>query len=679
MARVFLDLGECHLEASEEKAFGGAFLKLGSIRLIADKSDVNDLRFAIKTGRYEWAVPETVSVENDLLKIMDFAKPADNANAATKNQYEKNLDRIRRSLDAIACAAVRAGLVHPIFDARSVEEMPFRKATTVIADTSGVLQGGLDFVARFLHPAARIKIPAVVHMEIVNLSDGFLKLRRAAKLHKSALLLDHLLSQGGQRVLLRLEFRPDTDVERTLLLGDPLRNAFQKDSEQEWSDLNISVPLRSYCDRLIVEAVRQHQSHASPGHAINLLTSDQGLARMALAEGISPLYFRSTRSSDFFGRTLTGVAFHPFAQTLYRVPLHEVIWEFATAFGSARLVSPDRKRWTEIAAMGADLSWSPMHSRDDLLWIRSQGLPDAVSGSDVSAKSMQLSERDGKRKRDVAAKSRGRDTSLIKRSIQQSGRQAFYRVSVELLFRLIDRLASEHHLSEDRAAEIVGNPSKERFSEYRRFMEAGSFVTVSNQKWIATDELRKLHTSLIDRDFATVRRLLNAVPSFRSALEMLNQSIERPIKTFAIPESAEATYRGLLEVTCAGAPIPNEGFYLTSGAPSVAEFSKIALERFRELDTGDGLVSVGVWLEELIRKNAIHPVRTRDLLAEASAGGLLKRSTEGSTTDTRHDKHVLRVLNTSNGRVSVDLVHLYRGDFLIPNKSSSSIRLQGGA
>ena len=83
--------------------------------------------------------------------------------------------------------------------------MPFRRSTTIVADTSGALQGGLDFVARHLHPAARVKVPAIVQMEIVNFADRFLSGRRATRTRPTDLLIDHLLSQGGQRVLLRLE------------------------------------------------------------------------------------------------------------------------------------------------------------------------------------------------------------------------------------------------------------------------------------------------------------------------------------------------------------------------------------------------------------------------------------------------------------------------------------------
>jgi hypothetical protein len=182
--------------------------------------------------------------------------------------------------------------------------MPFRRSTTVVADTSGAIQGALDFVSRYLHPAARVKVPAIVQMEIVNFADRFLSNRRSAKVRRTDLLLDHLMSQGAQRVLLRLELQADTEVERTFLLGDPLRSAFQRDTEL--SDLNLSTPIRAYCDRLILEAARHHQAQANLGHTVQLLTSDQGLARMALAEGLRPLFFRSVAASDFFGKRLTG-------------------------------------------------------------------------------------------------------------------------------------------------------------------------------------------------------------------------------------------------------------------------------------------------------------------------------------------------------------------------------------
>ena len=105
----------------------------------------------------------------------------------------------------------------------------------------------------------------------------------------------------------------------------------------------------------------------------------------------------------------------------------------------------------------------------------------------------------------------------------------------------------------------------------------------------------------------------------------------------------DPVYVALGEVFNVGATIAKDGYYPTPSHPSSSEFSGIALAGFNALDTGDGLISTGVWLELLIRASGIHPEVARDLLREASAAGLLQRSTEGSTTDIRHDDHRISV------------------------------------
>lgn len=148
-------------------------------------------------------------VDAQLFKLMGL-KEADRTNG-----------KLRRAMDAMGGIAVRLGLRYPRLDPFALEGMPYRRSTTVVADTSAVIQGGLDFVARHLHPAARVKVPAIVQMEIVNFAERFLSTRRAPKIRPLDILIDHMLSQGGQRVLLRLELNTDTEIERNFLLGDP--------------------------------------------------------------------------------------------------------------------------------------------------------------------------------------------------------------------------------------------------------------------------------------------------------------------------------------------------------------------------------------------------------------------------------------------------------------------------
>jgi len=81
--------------------------------------------------------------------------------------------KLCRGLDGVAHCACRVGLNHPVIDAGNLASMPFRTPTTIVADTSAIVQGGLDFAVRFLYPMARIKIPAIAHMELLNATDNF--------------------------------------------------------------------------------------------------------------------------------------------------------------------------------------------------------------------------------------------------------------------------------------------------------------------------------------------------------------------------------------------------------------------------------------------------------------------------------------------------------------------------
>lgn len=668
-APLFLNTGKCRIEVSEDKAFkDAAFLSLGEIELEGDSTDSLQMLSSAKRGNFEWVVADLVATRTALYTLMEIGAPEANAKANAKDA-QKTHGRIERILDAIATVAVRLGLVHPLLDPLSLEDMPFKRACTVVADTSGVLQGGIDFVAQFLHPMARIKVPAVVHMEVINSADSFLKRRRAAKVNASALLFDHMLSQSGQRVLLRLELRPDTEIERTPLLGDPLRNAFQKDSEPEWADLNLSVPLRSYCDRLILEAARLHQAHSNPGHIVRLLTADQGLARMALAEGISPLYFRTIGAEAFFGRRLTGAMMHPFSAQIVRTPLQAVLWELATTFGAARLVSD--AGWVEVAAIGTDLTWSPLHSQNDLLWMRSSGIAPLVIEAIDKDNKPTLGKKPAATSKPVRSATSAVKAPKPKAAVAQDV-VGYYRFNIERMLLLLVTLAGEGHLTEADVLKIVEAATP---GEYIRFLTAGGYIKVENGQWALTDRGFALADAIARSDRKQLADALSSVPSFAVFRKNLGASAVGKPADLALPTRAESTYKGMGELTGLGASIPGEGYYPTPSLPNLRTFVEMALTRYQELDKGDGYVSVGAWLESLVRFEGVHPAFAREALEEASAAGLISRATEGSTTDTRHDQHAIRVLKSLGGKPSVETVHLYRGDFLIPGKSSSSIRL----
>jgi hypothetical protein len=667
LARLFAASQTCTVSVREDKAFKeDAWFSLGTMALFRKPTIQPDAIADVRKGGYEWQLPSEKEAADQLTTILI-------GSGTSKSP------KFGRALDAIAGVATRTGLSHPNFDPHALEGMPFRRPMTVVSDTTGVVQGGLDFVARYLHPMARVKIPAIVHMEIVNFAVRFLANRRATRIKPTDLLLDHLMSQGGQRVLLRLELQADIEIERTFLLGDPLRSAFQTDSEPDLRELNLSTTIPAYADRLILEAARHHQAQANIGHPVQLLTSDQGLARMALAEGLKPLFFRSVRAGDFFGRHLTGTIFHPFTGRLQKIPVAAVLWELATAFGTAKLSAEDGRAAVIVSAIGETLSWSPYHSHADLLWLDGASVPGWDEALSAQPSDGQISLTDdapapptGPTSVQALATDTGRSEAVSKPKV---GKKSLYRVNINRLFALFDALDDQQKLTEAALLETIRASARSGLDEYRLFLASGNAITVQEDSWLAAPIVTEIAVALREQNIVELKRLMLRFPSFAAFAEELEQQLVGAPWGAQNFDRAARSYLTLGEVLQMGAPIFQEGFYPTPSAPNVSEFASIALGRFRDLSRGEELVATGLWLEALVRHDGIHPERSRHLLTEANASSLLRRSTEGSTTDVRFDKHVIQTLRLQGGVPVVVSHHIYRGDYLIPGKSSSSLRI----
>ncbi|WP_344693654.1 hypothetical protein [Sphingomonas cynarae] len=677
IARMFLAGGPCSVEVREDKAFGDrGWLNLGQINLFTANGTNDQMECGVRRGSFDWDVPELSVVKSELAILLNVA-------VDTKNE-----PKLRRALDAIAAISVRSGLQHPKFDPYAFENLPFRRSMTVVADTSGAIQGGLDFVARYLHPAARVKVPGIVQMEIVNFADRFLSGRRAAKIRPADLLIDHLMSQGGQRVLLRLELQAETEIERTFLLGDPLRSAFQVDGDNDLRELNLSVAVRGYADRLILESARQHRAQANHGHQVQLLTSDQGLARMAMAEGITPLFFGSVQAADFFGRRLTGATLNPFTGNLDELSLSSLLWEAATAFGSARLCSQDGSQCLKIAAIGEGLSWSPYQSHADLLWCDDTTVPEWPSAEPKPkpakvAPDAVISEAPRTRiKAEPKVKAKVADAKVatpisVPAGAKRPPSSSMPRINVGTAFRLIDELDNRQNFTGDDAVIVAQTKNKMALEDYRRFLLNANLIAFDSNGWRANAATQEFAIALRHEDVAKVRSMLLASPAY----SMLSTRLAGvPIGQTWDPAEynrALTTSRTFAEVTNIAMNIAGEGIYPTPSNPTALDFASIALARYAELDRGDGLVAAGAWLESLVRMDGIHPEIARTRLGEANAAGMLRRTTEGSTTDTRFEDHTFHALRVVDGSPVVRPVHLYRGDYLIPGKSSTSLRIEG--
>jgi hypothetical protein len=570
-AELFLGGGACELEVCEESAFGNPkFLSLGKIRLFPSEDTQESRLQAVRHGAFEWRTPDVATATAVLEKSLGFA-------ALKGDALIKARDKLRRFLDSLGGVPVRLGLVHPCFDPRSLERMPYSRPTTIIADTSGVLQGGLSFVARYLFPAVRIKVPAVVQMEIVNFADRFLNNRRSDKVKPTDLLLDHVRSQAAQRVLLQLELHSDVELERTFLLGDPLRGTFQRDEDKELRELNLNTSLRAYADRLILEAARQHQSQVSFGHPVMLLTSDQGLARMAMAEGLEPVYFKSAKASSFFGRLLTGATLHPFSGAVGSVGLLSIVWELATCFGCCRLRSEAGHGAILVHAIGKDLAWAPYHSHDDLLWLEAQpaGQKLPLGNAGIVAVNGEGGQQELEIQDQVAAESGGAE-----RKTAPAARAGLYKFNVPRLFRVIDLLETEQELAEAEVLEVAEVRTPAALADYRRFLESGSAVSIENGVWKAQPKLRPVAAALRSGDMDQARSALGTFPSFAALQQKLqDHPVGHPFPLETLGR-ASATYQVLAEASGLGANVYGYGFFATPSRPSDQDFAAIALRAF---------------------------------------------------------------------------------------------------
>lgn len=672
VAGLFERNSTCSVSVREDRAFGPTeFLCLGSIRLFPEGDDIEHRARAVQGGAFEWRAPDFAAVNEEIREVLGIK----DLNGTAKVRAE---DKVRRILDMFGAIPVRLGLSHPIFDPQALGDMPFRRPVTVVSDTSGILQGGLCFISRFLYPAARIKVPAVTHMEIVNFADRFLKNRRASNVKRPDLMMDHLNSQAGQRVLVQLELHSDVELERTFLLGDPLRGSFQRDQDKELSELNLSTSIKSYADRLILEAARQHQSQMGSSHRVMLLTGDQGLARMAMAEGISPIYFRVAGADAFCGKRFTGANFHPFSGELYTTSIAEILWELATIAGCARLSAEDTERSLTVHAIGEDLAWAPYHSHDDLLWVEFPDGPATPRGPVAKgAEATPSLKAESQAVREAPSVWRARP-SARRRPLGEgeTEKAALYKVNLDRLFALIDKLETRQQLPLNDVMSSLGVRTASGLNDYRRFLESGGAIIVEEDGWSAAPPLSRISVVLQNPDIRELRKEFRLFPSYVELERVLSQETIGVAFNATTFGRAASTYTALAEIVELGVSVHGKGFFVTPLDPGDDEFAKIAVSAYDRLELGGNWVATGRWLEELIVHHGIHPVVARRRLQSVASSGLIKRVTEGSTTETGHDRHTLRTLATKDGTPYVKVEYLYRGDFLIPGKGSSSLKIE---
>ena len=322
-----------------------------------------------------------------------------------------------------------------------------------------------------------------------------------------------------------------------------------------------------------------------------------------------------------------------------------------------------------MAAFGKDFSWSPYHSKDDLLWMDGGSISPWKSPAPAT-QPVTLPIDDPAPQSAATVPAARRSSRAATAPVPFSG---WYTFKVQALFDLIVLLDDQRTLTEETVRDVVGSKATSAAKEYQRFLRSGNLIPLDS--WSATPELEKLAIALRQNDRAIAAEIFLTVPSVARLFDGLaNTSVGQPWDSTVVNRGVGG-YMALGEILLAGASVTKNAYFPTPARPTAGEFSPLALEAFTALDTGGGLISTGAWLERMIVQFGVHPELSRELLMEGSAAGLLQRSTEGSTTDTRHDEHRISVLRVKDGHPTVESVHLYRGDYLIPGKSSSSVRI----
>jgi len=146
------------ISLGEDICFDNQWINVGRISLQPhnQSSSETEIRYdecyAAKFGGFEWQLPTLTELNQNISASLIESK---NHEEAIQKAFREGLQDVIR----------RMRLLLPVFDVEAMANMPLRKPMTIVPDTSAVQQGALDFVCHFLIPWARIKVPAIVHME----------------------------------------------------------------------------------------------------------------------------------------------------------------------------------------------------------------------------------------------------------------------------------------------------------------------------------------------------------------------------------------------------------------------------------------------------------------------------------------------------------------------------------
>jgi hypothetical protein len=253
------------------------------------------------------------------------------------------------------------------------------------------------------------------------------------------------------------------------------------------------------------------------------------------------------------------------------------------------------------------------------------------------------------------------------------------RFSVSSLISFVNMFQEKNRLTDEQGMSILGMKNVHHYAKYRNFLLSGHFIAPKKQGYAKTERMTKLSKALKKTDSLLVKELLCEVPPVAKFVATLKKGHALTAKdaTGVVNPAAYVTYCKLAEISGAGLQIStDEGIYGTPVEPEVKKFTDIAISSYKRLARREKYILTGLWLETLAKKHGIHPLIARERFNQAKKAGLLGYNLDGPKPDFPLEKHSIHCLTVDNGMPKVRKIKLYHGGFLIPNKSSVTIKLE---
>ena len=209
VAEMFKSGEGCVLSVSEERAFQGGCLPLGTVSLASTEPDDSALTRLVRRGAFEWRLPdldESVATASKLLDAED----------------DGGRRQVRTAMDEVASIAARVGLIHPVRSAK--RRLPHVQRRTHVptglcagrppGDVRRPGRGGRSSQGQGVSPLSCVG-------ELADCADGVWKAGERVR-HLSAALRNERIEEvlKVHRQSLGVQFRLDTVESRTAALRD---------------------------------------------------------------------------------------------------------------------------------------------------------------------------------------------------------------------------------------------------------------------------------------------------------------------------------------------------------------------------------------------------------------------------------------------------------------------------